>query len=100
MKFNIVAGGNEHIALIGGNWNNGSKAGLGNVNLNNDAGNSNQNIGGRLKLRMFSGEGTFYEQFVSPHRYQVEYTAKSHVRLVCESTERLARMFLPNGAML
>lgn len=32
----------------GGNYNNGAKAGLGYVNVNNVVGNSNTNIGGRL----------------------------------------------------
>jgi len=90
-----VARANEHILLLGGNWYNGSKAGLGNVNLNNNAVNSNQNIASRSKLRMSYWEETFYEQFVCPHRL-VKYTTKSHVRLVWETTESLARMILPN----
>ena len=36
------------IAYHGGNWSNGSKAGLFYLNLNNEASNSNTNIGGRL----------------------------------------------------
>jgi len=34
--------------MFGGNWNNGSNAGLWNLNCNNDASNSNTNIGARL----------------------------------------------------
>jgi hypothetical protein len=36
------------IAYNGGNWSNGSKAGLFYLNLNNEASNSNANNGGRL----------------------------------------------------
>jgi RNA-directed DNA polymerase len=36
------------IVYNGGNWNNGSNAGLFNLNLNNEASNSNTNIGSRL----------------------------------------------------
>lgn len=32
---------------VGGNWNNGAHAGSFAVNLNNDSGNTNQNVGGR-----------------------------------------------------
>jgi len=32
---------------VGGNWNNGANAGSFAVNLNNDSGNTNQNVGGR-----------------------------------------------------
>jgi hypothetical protein len=32
---------------VGGNWNNGAHAGSFAVNLNNDSGNSNQNVGAR-----------------------------------------------------
>lgn len=44
----------------GGNWNNGSKAGLFNLNLNNVASNANTNIGSRLasntaRRRFFTG---------------------------------------------
>lgn len=37
-------------AYRGGNWNNGSSAGVFNVNLNNPRSNSNGNIGGRSAL--------------------------------------------------
>lgn len=36
--------------MSGGNWNNGSNAGLGALNLNNSASNANSNIGGRLAM--------------------------------------------------
>lgn len=38
------------MALFGGNWNNGSNAGVFNVNLNNARSNSNNNIGLRPAL--------------------------------------------------
>jgi hypothetical protein len=36
------------VPIAGGNWNNGSNAGLFALNLNNVRGNSNNNIGGRV----------------------------------------------------
>ncbi len=90
----------RNILNVSGNWNNGSNAGLGNVNLNNESTNSNSNIGSRLELRMFNGERTFYEQRIYPHQYQVEHTTYSRMRLVCESTERLMRMFLPTMVII
>lgn len=35
---------------VGGNWNNGSNAGVSYVNANNDLSNSNNNIGSRLNF--------------------------------------------------
>ena len=35
------------VLQVGGNWNNGSQAGLFYFNANNDSGNSNSNIGAR-----------------------------------------------------
>lgn len=72
----LSTGYTDNILQLGGNWNNGSKAGLFYSNLNNDVGNSNRNNGSRLELRMFNGERTFYEQSVYPHRYQVKHTTK------------------------
>lgn len=40
------------IVYNGGNWDNGSNAGLFNLNLNNDASNANTNIGSRLASNM------------------------------------------------
>jgi len=37
--------------IRGGNWNNGSNAGVFNLNLNNDRSNANSNIGFRPALR-------------------------------------------------
>jgi len=37
-----------HVLHVGGNWNNGSKAGLFYFNANNSSSNSNSNIGARL----------------------------------------------------
>jgi len=84
-----------NILQSGGNWNNGSKAGLSYLNSNNGVGNSSRLIGARLELRMFSGERAFYEQPVYPHRFQVKHTTYDRVRLVWETAKRLARMLLP-----
>ena len=83
-----------NILQSGGNWNNGSKAGLSYLNSNNDVGNSNRNNGARLELRMFPGERAFYEQLVYPHRL-VKHTTYDRVRLVWETAKSLARMLLP-----
>ena len=40
-----------HVLLSGSNWNNGGNAGVGNLNANNDASNSNRNNGTHLELR-------------------------------------------------
>ena len=37
-------------ALVGGNWNNSTNAGVWNLNLNNNRTNSNTNVGGRADL--------------------------------------------------
>ncbi|OUN14834.1 hypothetical protein B5G38_13225 [Gemmiger sp. An87] len=39
--------------IRGGNWNNGSNAGVFNANLNNPRSNSNSNIGGRSAFRLY-----------------------------------------------
>lgn len=39
---------------VGGNWNNGSKAGVSYVNANNSLSNSNSNIGARLNFGNFT----------------------------------------------
>ena len=41
---------------VGGNWNNGLNGGLWYWNGNNDAGNSNSNIGGRILIFTWSME--------------------------------------------
>ena len=43
---NLLVGGRS--LIVGGNWNNGDKAGVGYANANNDLSNSNNNIGARL----------------------------------------------------
>lgn len=40
------------LAHVGGNWNNGSNAGLFIWNLNNSSSNSNLNIGGQTLIRL------------------------------------------------
>lgn len=51
---------------VGGNWNNGAHAGSFAVNLNNDSGNTNQNVGGRsarfrhISLQSYRGSNTLY----------------------------------------
>ena len=37
-----------HVLNVGGNWNNGTNAGVANANANNDSTNTNNNIGARL----------------------------------------------------
>lgn len=40
------------LPIVGGNWNNNANAGVFTVNLNNDSGNTNNNIGARsLRLQ-------------------------------------------------
>ena len=39
----------------GGNWNNGVNAGISYLNSNNEATNSNRNIGSQLELRLLVG---------------------------------------------
>jgi hypothetical protein len=39
------------LALLGGNWNNGTNAGLSYWNLNNASSNTNINIGGQTLIR-------------------------------------------------
>lgn len=40
----------QPVLNVGGNWNNGSNAGVRYWNGNNDASNSNSNIGGRILI--------------------------------------------------
>ena len=48
-KFALQAGGTKcKVALVGGNWNNGTNAGLFNWNVNNTSSNANLNVGGRV----------------------------------------------------
>lgn len=84
-----------NILHSGGNWNNGSKAGLGYLHSNNFVSGSDRYIGARLELRMLFGERAFYEQPIYPRRYQVKHTTYDRVRLVWETAKRLARMLLP-----
>ena len=42
----------RHVAIIGGNANNGANDGLWYWNLNNDSGNANQNIGAHLTCKI------------------------------------------------
>ena len=42
------ASGSSSCLIVGGNWDNGDKAGLSCANVNNDLSNSNDNIGARL----------------------------------------------------
>lgn len=51
----IETGWARTILLVGANWNNGSQAGLGTLNANNVASNSNRNIGARLELTPYAG---------------------------------------------
>jgi hypothetical protein len=44
------------LPIRGGNWNNGSKAGVFQLNLNNERSNSNNNIGFRSALFIFLGQ--------------------------------------------
>jgi hypothetical protein len=44
--------------IAGGNWNNGTKAGVTYLNSNNVASNSNRNISSQLELRTFRTERT------------------------------------------
>jgi RNA-directed DNA polymerase len=41
------------LAYVGGNWNNGSNAGLTNWNLNNSSSNTNMNMGGQTLIRIY-----------------------------------------------
>ena len=49
--------------MVGGNYNNGTNAGLWYFNANNDSSNSNTNIGGRLLVWL-----SLFIARVSPHR--------------------------------
>lgn len=46
----VIQGFRVQAANVGGNWNNGSNAGLFYWNLNNTSSNTNVNIGGRLLI--------------------------------------------------
>ncbi len=48
------------LPIVGGNWNNNANAGVFTVNLNNDSGNSNNNVGVRgLRLKHIRPELEF-----------------------------------------
>ena len=53
-----MGSGLKRLPICGGNWNNGSNAGVFNVNLNNTRTNSNSNIGFRSALPSYAGIGT------------------------------------------
>lgn len=57
----FTGSGLKRLPICGGNWNNGSNAGVFNVNLNNTRTNSNSNIGFRSALPSYAGIGMFMD---------------------------------------
>ena len=62
------------VVYVGGNANNGGKAGFGNVNVNNGLTNSNTNIGARATLGAFFGIDAVF-----PHR-RYWWIGTAHIR--------------------
>ena len=89
---------NIRIPIRGGNWNNGANAGLFNLNLNNERGNYDNNIGFRVAL-IFSRIFKFTNLKVSNKQKEEKTVTKSKrqkyscpsVRLVTDILDNIAR---------
>jgi hypothetical protein len=84
--------------IRGGNWNNGSNAGLRALNLNNERGNANNNIGFRVAL-IYGQNFNFTELKQSNEQKEIitltinnrqKYSCSS-VRLVTDILDNIAR---------